>query len=441
MATPTDSRAPAFYSRLETLPRAELEALQEQRLLTTLQRAWRESPLFRTTWSEAGLHPDQIKNFHDFQAKAPFFNQDSIRQFRDRYQNPCGGLIDLDNPHLSGMATTSGTTGDPTPMPMRFQFSTHETFIRDFWHIGMRPGDYMLLSVFTFRGGSSMILNGLKEAGVTPVYFNHSPAEIPRMIRALKQYRPTVISLMSSPLILGFEKYFEQSHEDPRAVFASVKGAVFGGEALSPRLKKMTREWGLELFETTALGDVGTGTECHRHDGFHAHEDRALVECLDPDSGAPVADGQMGELVVTALNDPLLSMVRFRTDDLVTLNREPCQCGRTHLRYYVHGRKGDQIIVQGRHVLPNDIRHLVENHHETASGLFQIVRRQKEMDVLTVRVGYNPARLQVSADALASRLADELQTSLNIPVNIELIADDELLKLGPPHKIPRVTKQ
>ncbi|MET0377468.1 MAG: hypothetical protein ABW049_00650 [Spongiibacteraceae bacterium] len=105
------------------------------------------------------------------------------------------------------------------------------------------------------------------------------------------------------------------------------------------------------------------------------------------------------------------------------------------------GRKGDQILVRGRRILPLHIRALVESRHETAAGLFQIVKRSQEMDILVLRVGHNPARLSGVPDALIGWLQDQLGKTLEVPVKVELVLDDDLLKLGPPHKIPRVTKQ
>jgi len=63
------------------------------------------------------------------------------------------------------------------------------------------------------------------------------------------------------------------------------------------------------------------------------------------------------------------------------------------------------------------------------------------MDVLKLRVGYDMGRLEVSLESLSARLRDHLAAALEIPIRIELIDEQELLKLGPPHKIPRVTKQ
>lgn len=432
---------PDFFSPLETLPRETMRQLQEARLLATIEQSWERSPLFRSLWSDAGLHPRDIRSIEDFHAKAPCFDKDAIRRYRDRHDDPCGGLVRLDDPRLTSIASTSGTTGDPTPMPMRFRATSQEGYVRDYWHFGARPGDYITIPLFTFRGGAAIGLSYYREAGIIPIYFGHSPQELPRMVEATKRYRPSIFGLISSPLIIAFEQYFERHDMDPKEFFGSYRAAVFGGEALSPRLRRLAASWEIELFETTGLGDLVSGTECKAHDGFHAYEDMALVECLALNSNEPVCDGETGELVVTSLSDPLFAMVRYRTDDLVTLNRTPCRCGRTQVRFHIHGRKSDQIIVQGRRILPSDIRHHVEERHETAAGLFQIIKSQTEMDQLAVRVGYSPAKLRGSTDALAASLAEELGVVFDVPVRIELTPDEELLKLGPPHKIPRVTKR
>jgi len=431
-----------LFEHIETMPRPQLEELQTARLLKIIDSAYKNSPLIQQAWDAAGVHPRDIRSLEDFQKKAPFFDKDSIRHYRDTYNDPCGGLIRLDNPRVTAIATTSGTTGDPTPMPRRFRTSSEEGYIRDHWHIGARPGDYVILPVFTFRAGASNGFSAMNEAGMTPVVFDHHPNAIPRIVEAIKRFRPSMIGLVSSPLLLGFEQYFKNHPEiDPKALFSSLKGSVYGGEQLSPRMKAMTDSWGLELFETTALGDVVSATQCRAHDGFHAYEDLALVECLDPITDKPVADGEVGEMVVTNINDPLLAMVRFRTDDLVTINRDPCSCGRTHLRFHIVGRKSDQIQVQGRNILPRDLRSLIEQQHETQAGLFQIIKSSAQMEQLSLRIGYDPALLTNSTDELINRLRDLVAAHLGVPVRVELTHNDELLKLGPPHKIPRVTKQ
>ena len=194
------------------------------------------------------------------------------------------------------------------------------------------------------------------------------------------------------------------------------------------------------MFETTSLGDVAGACECREHNGFHAYEDIAFIEAVDPITAEPVADGDIGELVVTSLVDRLSPLVRYRTGDLVSIDRSPCGCGRTHARFKLLGRATDQILVKGRSILPREIMGLVEKHDETRANLFQIIRADREMDELKLRIGYDVTRLKDSEDALKLRLYERIAVAIEVPLVLELVDEQELLKLGPPHKIPRVTK-
>lgn len=422
---------------VELLPRPRLEALQDNRLLAILAHCCEHAPLIRQLWAGAGVDVADIRSRADFFARAPFMNKDTIRAFRDANRDPCGGFVRRHQPGLRGVFTTSGTTGDPTPLPRRERSPFETGYARDHWHIGVRPGDHLLMVAFTFRTGS--LHHTFRELGIVPIFLSHAPQALPRMAEALERFRPTVLSVLSNPLMIGLERLFETTGADPVALFSPLRGAIFGGEALGPRYKKMAQTWGLELFETGGLGDVCAATECRVHDGLHAHEDMALVECLEPDGDRPVADGEVGEMVITTLCDPYVPLIRYRTDDLVRTTREPCACGRTHARFKLLGRKGDQVIVGGRQVLPLDLRAVVEAITPTRGGLFQIIRSGAEMAVLRLRVGYDASLLEGGEAALARLLAEEISQALDLPVAIELTPDSELLKLGPPHKIPRVT--
>ncbi|MCU1426111.1 MAG: hypothetical protein JWL83_111, partial [Actinomycetia bacterium] len=193
----------------------------------------------------------------------------------------------------------------------------------------------------------------------------------------------------------------------------------------------------VQLYEHSAVGDVTASFECPQHDGLHYWEDTAFVECLDLDGAEPVADGERGELVATTLFNRVAPLVRYRSDDIVRISRATCACGRTHARMWPIGRKGDEVVVDGKAVLPVDVWEAVESVDACALGLFQIVRDCRNVDRLRLRVGYAPQY----ANALAS-VGDDVRgavlAAVGVVPDVELVADGELLRLGPPHKIPRV---
>lgn len=427
-----------FDPEVETMPRDQLERLQETRILQLVPYVYQRSPLVRSLWDKAGITPDDIRSMADFKAKVPFMDKDMIRDFRDNHDDPFGGLACATAPHLRGVGFTSGTTGDPTPLPRSENHISLTGLKREMWHMGVRPNDYMSYLLFTFRDG----LNSDKwlDTGFRPIGIQHLPNEIPYLVQVSRQLRPKALFMLSTPIILTLEQYQKTTGDDLREAFSSYQGAVFGGEPMSPHLRHLVESWGLEIFELSSLGDIATTMECKAHNGMHTWEDLALVEHLDPEKNEPVADGERGELVVTALADDVGPLIRYRTDDLISFTRKPCTCGRTHGRLTPLGRKGDEMMIQGKSILPIDIFPLVGNIKETNSGLFQLIRPQREADILSLRVGFDKSSLTTSEDELSKRLTDLISSTLEVPVNVALIENAELLKNGPPNKIPRVTK-
>jgi phenylacetate-CoA ligase len=301
--------------------------------------------------------------------------------------------------------------------------------------MGVRPRDHIALVLFTFRGPTYGLFQGL---GTVPILFDFDPAEMDRFCDLSLRYRPTGLYNFGSVLINEVREVCERRGLDPVDVFASYRGVVFAGEPLSPRARRLAESWGVELFEHTGIGDVTAAFECHRHAGLHVWEDTALVEGLDPDGSAPVADGDRCELVATSLFNRTAPLVRYRSDDIVRIDRTPCECGRTHLRVWPIGRKGDELVVQGRSVLPVDVWGAIESVDACAMGLFQIIRTGPASDVLRLRVGYAPA-----AEHRLAPVEEEVRaavvSALGIEPDVELVPNATLLRLGPPHKIPRVT--
>ncbi len=435
----TKSGFPDFLDPIETASREDLNRHQEAALVAMGEYAFSRAPLITETWKAAGITPGDIRSLADFVEKAPFIDKDSVRAYRDRNNDPAGGMGRYGPGEITQIGTTSGTTGDPTPVPSGRRTTAEISFARDLWHLGLRPGGFHSHIMFTFRGGSRRRF--LQELGIGEINFSMDPREMPRLCEASRRFRPTTMSIMPNPLLMVLEQHFERSGEDPVDTFKSYGGALFGGEPLSARLGALAKSWGLEIYENTSLGDVCGATECRARAGMHAYEDLAFIECVDPMGTAAVKDGEVGELVVTTLVDRFTPLVRYRTGDLVTLDRSRCACGRTHVRFKILGRATDQILVEGRTVLPRELMGYVELHSETRHGLFQIIRTQREMDMLRLRVGYDTSRLADTVHALHGRLTDDLTAKMGVAVQIELVEEQELLKLGPPHKIPRVTKQ
>jgi phenylacetate-CoA ligase len=432
-----------FDAEYETLPRERIEEIQLELLLDTIALSYERAPLVRETWQAAQVTPADVRTLDDFREKVPFISKDAIRRFRDEKGDPYGGLLTCDPSELTAVMSTSGTTGDPTLVPERWggePIGRRAVMYRDFWGMGVRPGDHVALVLFTFRGPTYSFVQSL---GAIPVLFDYDLSELERLLRLSIRYRPTAMYNFGGTMINAVAEVAERCGIDPRDAFSSYKGIVWAGEPLGARARALAEEWGLPLLEHSSVGDVTACFECVAHDGMHVWEDTALVEGVDPegvdhtDTARITDDNARCELVATALTNRVAPLIRYRSDDIVRIDRRPCACGRTHARVHTIGRKGDELIVQGRSVLPIDVWAAIESLDACRLGLFQLVRPSREVDELRLRVGYagDPA------PSLSDDVAGAVAAAVGIEPVVELVPNDVLLRLGPPHKIPRVTKR
>jgi phenylacetate-CoA ligase len=423
-----------FEPRVETMPRPGLRALQEERLGEIVEYAYARSALVRDTWQRAGVTPAEVRTLDDFAARAPFLDKDAVRDFRVARRDPFGGLLCIPPGELTLLGATSGTTGNATPLPQQPGGPMVVGLSRDFWEAGGRPGDLVAYIMFTFRAGHA--IERFERIPLVPVFINQGTGDIAAFFEASRRFRPTIAYTINNMVINAIAAYVESSGEDPVDAFSSYAGVVFGGEPLPGRTRALLDSWGVRPQEMTTLGDICGAVECRERAGFHAWEDLVLVEHLDLDGSGPAADGERGELVVTALTDRAGPVIRYRSGDIIEFTRKPCACGRTHARFRVLGRRGDEIVVDGRSVLPRDVWPAIEAVPATSAGLFQVIRPGREMRQLRLRVGYPGER---PPPGLAGDLADSVEDHVGLRPGIELVPADALLRLGPPHKIPRVS--
>ena len=445
MTNPPPLDSPYWDREVETLPRDPLRELQFERLTETIAFAYERSALTREAWDAAKVKPADIRTWDDFAERAPFLDKDAQRRFRDERGDPYGGVLCRTPQELSAINSTSGTTGDPTLVPELWgggSVGRPAIMVRDFWGMGVRPGDHFSLFLFTFRGPT---YGFVQQLGAIPVLFDYGVTEIARLLRLSLRYRPTALYNFGGTMINATAEIAERAGIDPSDAFSSYHAIVFAGEPLGVRARRLASAWGMRLFEHSNVGDVTACFECTEHDGMHFWEDTVYVEGIDPlavshrDAQPVSGDRVRCELVATALSNRVAPLIRFRSDDLVEIDRSPCRCGRTHARIRTIGRKGDEVVVQGASVLPVDVWAAIETIDACRLGLFQIVRPRREVDVLRLRVGFQDTPAGRLA-ALTDDVKAAVVAAVGVEPEVELVPNPELLRLGPPHKIPRVTR-
>jgi phenylacetate-CoA ligase len=161
--------------------------------------------------------------------------------------------------------------------------------------------------------------------------------------------------------------------------------ACFAAEPLFPDMRRsFEEEYGIDTYQmygATEVGDVAY--ECSQKNGWHICEE-TIVEIVDPATGKNVAPGQLGEIVVTRLNE-IFFLLRFGTGDLSRIITDQCKCGRTSYRLAgIAGRIGDAVKVRGLFITPSQLKMIQVKFHNLP--LQALVSRVGNDDILKVRV-------------------------------------------------------
>ena len=172
---------------------------------------------------------------------------------------------------------------------------------------------------------------------------------------------------------------------DAMGVELNFSKAVVGGGALFPSLRQAYTDRGISCLQCYATADLGNiAYESAAMEGMIIDE-HVIVEIVTPGTGTPVAEGEVGEVVVTSLN-PDYPLIRFATGDLSAVLPGVSPCGRTNLRIKGWMGRADQTTkIKGMFVRPEQVAALVDKHDEIVKARV-IAARQGEMDTMTVQI-------------------------------------------------------
>ena len=171
----------------------------------------------------------------------------------------------------------------------------------------------------------------------------------------------------------------------------------------------------------TEMGAVGY--ECQANPlGLHIIESEFIAEVIDPQTAAPVANGDQGELVLTNLGRWGSPLIRYRTGDLVRLVRGRCACGSNFARLEggILGRVDDMFIVRGNNVFPSAIEAVVRQFPQIAE--FRVhVNDEKNSSEMRLEIEPSPEALSSASD-LADRVAHAIQSAFSFRAQVTAVA-------------------
>lgn len=337
---------------VERAPREELRELQAERLKGTVQNAYENVPFYRTRLDKAGVAPDDIESVDDV-TKLPMTTKED---FRDCYPD---GLFAVDRTDVARLHASSGTTGKPKIVAYTAEDLDvwAEVVERSLLAAGVTGNDTLqnAYGYGLFTGGQGLHM-GTERLGAELVPIGGGGSQ--RQVEFLRDLGSDVITCTPS-----YALYLAETAEDMGVDLAELplSTVIFGAEPCTEPMRREIEDRldvdGLDIYGLSEIVGPGVSMECvEAKDGLHVWEDRFLPEVVDRRTGDPVPEGEEGELVLTTLSKRALPVLRYRTGDLTTLTREPCECGRTMARMdNVTGRADDLLIVRGVNLYPSEI--------------------------------------------------------------------------------------
>ncbi|MFD5598741.1 AMP-binding protein [Leucobacter sp. NPDC058333] len=395
MKTATLTEAPGLHAE-ERLTRPELEALQLERLQWTVRHAYDNVPFYRQKFTEAGVHPDDIRTLADIE-RLPFTTKSDLR---DHYPF---GLFAVPMDQVRRLHASSGTTGRLTVVGYTDTDLANwaDLIARSLYAAGVRPGwrVHNAYGYGLFTGGLGAHA-GIERLGCTVIPMSGGQTE--KQVQLIHDFEPDAIMCTPSYL-LTIADAFERAGLDPRAT--SLKVAICGAEPWTEAMRRELEERmnirAVDIYGLSEMMGPGVGSECvETQDGPHIWEDHFLPEIID-EQLQQVSDGVTGELVFTTLTKEAFPMIRYRTRDLTSLH--PGTGRPAHRRIAkITGRNDDMIILRGVNLFPTHIEEIACEVDGLTSHFVLELTKRGALDQLTIKIEAEPACApEVAAAALA----------------------------------------
>lgn len=292
---------------------------------------------------------------------------------------------------------------------------------RDYWRMaraifaaGFRAGE-LIHNAFSYHfvPAGSMMETGAHALGCT--VFPGGTGQTEQQVQAMRELAPA--GYIGTP---SFLKIIVEKAEEMGLALPTVKKAMFGGEAYPPSLRDWFTAHGIAGYQCYATADLGLiAYETEARAGLVLDEG-VLVEIVRPGTGDPVAEGEVGELVVTSLNADY-PLIRFGTGDLSALLPGTCPTGRTNTRIKGWMGRADQTTkIRGMFVHPKQVDEIVKRFPELQRARL-VVSGEMANDVMTLKVEASQA-----AEGLATRIGEAIRDVTKLRGQVELLAPGAL---------------
>jgi len=410
-----------------------MHEIQNDLLLKNLPELYDKRPLIKKRMDEAGISPRDIKSLDDLQ-RIPVFGQPEMRDLMVELNFDLKKLLYMilgdESDDIAIMASTSGTTGVPTPYPVLRSsvLGKDSGNQRLLWRIGVRPGDIVVqaFGLSMFLAGVPMVLSMAKFPGITVIPVG-AEAGTERILNFTKLFEGNVLTCTPSLALHMIEKAPEILGHGISSL--GIKIILCGGEpgAGIPEVRKrIESEYNAKLFDAGA----GFGVSCDypEYQGMHwIADDTCYYELVNPETGKNVSleDGNTGLGVFTSLTmDTGIIGVRQTLGDIHQVFTSPCPCGKSGFRYKVIGRTDDMLKIKGVMVYPAQIKNAVESMIPKTTGEFRILLDEPPPRVvppLKIKIEFGKSMTAGDLPALTEEMEEKFHKMVKIRPMIEWV--------------------
>ncbi|MBP3250889.1 MAG: phenylacetate--CoA ligase [Ruminococcus sp.] len=403
-----------------------MKKLQDERLVAQVKHVYENVKYYRDLMDEKGVKPEDIKGTEDLR-KLPFLSKADLR---DAYPF---GLLAKPLSECVRIHSTSGTTGRRV-----VAFYTQNDI--DLWDeccaraitaAGGTNEDVCQVAYGfgLFTGGAG--LNGGSHT-VGCLTLPMSSGNTDRQIQFMQDLGATILCCTPSYAAYIGETIHEMgiSPDDLK-----LKAGIFGAEPWTEEMRRsIEKSLGIKAYDIYGLTEIsgpGVAFECSEQSGMHINEDNFIAEIIDPETGEPLPDGEVGELVFTSITKEAFPLLRYRTRDLCRLTRGKCSCGRTLVKMAKPmGRSDDMMIIRGVNVFPSQIETVLIEQGYSPNYLIE-VDRVNNSDTLDISVEMNPDQFSDKVKDMQKQereLAEAIKTMLGINPKVHLVSPKSITR-------------
>ena len=400
----------AWYNTPEVTARQQLTRLKDR-----AEAAYRV-PFFRRRWDEAGFHPSHIRTLDDLW-RAPSYTVDDIRRSIDDhmpYGDYQGVTPDMARREPMRVYMSGGSTGKSRPtFYTAWDREVQAVMMARFMYMqGIRPGDVVLNSwayglhngAFSFDEAAYDWLNCVV---ITTSTGNVTASE--KQVDLAIQYGASAI-LTTGDYLLRLVDVAKAMGYSPTDLKLRALSNIGDAEVLS-------NAFGLEYFKTYGFHEVGNvAVECPAHDGLHIFEDAFIVQIVDPETGEPKPDGELGSVCLTEVCKTGSPQFRYNIMDLSYLYPPgQCSCGSWLRRMGSFAGRGDNMVkLRGVNVWPEAVGDIACSVDGVQPDFFVRAVRENNRDELVVAVVSD--RPVAEHEGIRAQVEQRLQQQLGLKI-------------------------